>query len=177
MTVAAADLATALRSKKPILLPDDPLRSNIKQLCDIFQSPVQEIAVKNPKPLLDDLDDATESLNIPSPAPLPRVIDNNNPDAKVTNKISKETTEPSPRVETNPTAPQVNTPTRTEHKNKLCGIPSTSSKNNERPSFHRHPTLLKIAKAASSLQLEEAQVKQNKPVTIHLDSNIVNPPN
>ena len=105
------------------------------------------------------------------------MIENNNHDAKVTNDISKETTEPSPRVETYPTAPQVNAPTRTEHKNKLCDIPSTSSKNNERPSVHRHPTCLRIAKAASLMQLEEAQVKQNKPVTIHLDSNIMNPPN
>ena len=47
LTVAAADLATALRSKKPILLPDDHLRSNIKKLCDMFQSSVQEIMVKN----------------------------------------------------------------------------------------------------------------------------------
>ena len=75
LTVAAADIAKALRSKKPILLPDDPLRSNIDKLCDVFEASVQNIIVKKPKPLITDW---TNSLNFQAPVPPPRVNDETN---------------------------------------------------------------------------------------------------
>ena len=66
---------------------------------------------------------------------------------------------------------------------KLHDTQSLRPKQNKEPSFHatqpirRHPTCLKVAKAASSVQLEETQLKNNEPFTIHLDSNVIRPQN
>ena len=98
-------------------------------------------------------------------------------------KKSIESTAPSSRVEDIPTVPWEELSPRVQQNAKIYDTQSSIPKQHEKPSFpaikpiYRHPTRLKIAKAASSLQLEEAQVKKNKPVTIHLDSNVTNPPN
>ena len=86
--------------------------------------------VENPKPLLDD---TTKSSDHQTPVPLPSVIEENNHNTTFDNDISKEPTEPSPRVETTPTVLHIDFSAKIEHNNKLCDVQSLSSKNHERP--------------------------------------------
>ena len=154
MTVATSDLAKVLRSKKPILLPDDPLRSNINKLCDVFEASVQDIIVKIPKPPLAD---STDYLNFQDPVPPPRVTDRTNQNATIVSENQIEFTAPSPRVEKIPTVPCKDISPRVECNTKLYDAQSARPKQNEEPSFYviqpinRHPARLKVAKTASSM--------------------------
>ena len=77
LTVAASDLATTIKQKNNIPLPDDPICSKINELCDVFKKETEGIILKKLKPI------KTETyLN-------KRVIDETNPtNLRVTNEIA-----------------------------------------------------------------------------------------
>ena len=172
LTVASVDLAKVLQSKKPILLPDDPLRSIIDKPCEVFEASVQDTIVKKPKQLITD---STVSLNLQAPVTPPRVRDETN-HVPIDSKNEIKSTEPSPRVEDIPTVPCKVLSPRVKHNAKLYDAQSSRPKQHETPSFHamqpihRRPNRLQVSKSTSSMQLEENQLKNNDPVIIHLDS-------
>ena len=120
LTVTATDLSKALRSKISILLPDGPLRSNIDNLCDVLNATVQEIIIKNPKPLLKE---SKEILNAYAPAS-------------------------SPGVDNTPNVPSNNNSPKVECSTKLQDFQSSRLKLHKEPSLpttqhiYRHSTLL-----------------------------------
>ena len=43
--------------------------------------------------------------------------------------------------------------------------------------YHRYPTQLKVARAANTVQIEQAQIEQPKPVTYNFIPSVIEPPN
>ena len=70
-------------------------------------------------------------------------------------------------------APAILLPSNEPPKMKLDHINPTSPQNTHK---HRYPTRLKTAKAAQVMQLEEAQVLSNDPVTLQIPLDGINPP-
>ena len=146
----------------------------------MFEASAQDVIVKKPKPILAD---STDSLNFQAPVPIPRVNGRTNQKKPIVSENPIESIAPSPREKKTPTIPCKELSLMVEHNTKLYDAQSLRPKKHEKPSFyamqpiHRRPTRMKAVKAASSMQLKEPQLKNNDPVTIHLDSNVINPPN
>ena len=145
-----------MRTNQSTFLPDDKLSTKIEELCTIFQTATDNLNMSKPKPMCEE-SIATLNKFIPNEAP------------RVQNKSSKHK---------DPTKEPTKEPTKTHNSDSHSPrVDQTlKSKVNQQLRNHRHPTGLKVAKAAQSFQLEEAQVKSNDPVTVQLPLEAINPP-
>ena len=164
IVTAAKDLSQAIKTNKFLHLPDKNLQSDVEKLCTIFQEATDNIITKKLTPLQSE-------------PPLPQDISppiketNFQPRVKAIPNRLKESTTPTVNHDAHPRVdiikPSLVSPLALQH--------ACMSQHNPPPE-HRYPTRLKVAKAATSVQLEQTQINNPKPVSCQHLTDIVNPP-
>lgn len=155
ITLAASELAKALKKSSTTLLPDEPLKQNVEQLCAIFEKAVDNIIVTKLKPLR-----AETNLSKDTNAP-PRVskkVKKCKQNPRVTDLLEPEITNDDVPINLDIQANEYDL-------QQQYHIPN-----------HRYSTRSKIATAANTIQLEQHQLSNPTPVTHKFLPEAIQPP-
>ena len=159
LTVAAAELATALKKKHSTFLPDNPMREKINQSCNTFAESTENIILKRLKPIKNETH-ANPRVHVQKdPTAKPRVI---------SKPVKNSNPQPSPH-ETSEQIPSSLTPNTDVFSNRF----DPQDKHNM--PTHQCNTRTRFARAANTLQMEEKQLTNPQPVTFKCASNAVEP--